>query len=230
MEKYKNIKNLTVFVILIILVIGTVIISGCGKPKEIKTGEINISEVKKEAEKEIKEEIKKLSEEKQLTAKEAFTIAEAKAKGWSSNAKLVRIISGPDIKEDGTSGYWTFKFRIPGDEESLFNVDIRGEAIENTEAKKFKYYDKVPLPEGWLDSKEAYQKSYDEFKKLRPSDFQDYKVSLLGLQCATSPPMSGNDFPKPCWILILYKGNEVAHGAAVDAVTGEFVTEWGITK
>ena len=225
-KNYKNIKKLNILAVLIFLVIGTVIISGCGKPKEIKTEEINISEVEKEAEKELKEETKKISEEKQLSAREAFTIAEAKAKEWSSSAVLVRIISGPDIKEDGTSGYWTFKFRIPGDEESLFTVDVEGGVIENTEEKKFGYYDKVPLPEGWLDSKEAYQKSYAEFKKLHTTDFSEYKVSPLGLQCATSPPMTGNDFPKPCWFLTFYKEKELAKAAVIDAVTGEFVMEW----
>lgn len=226
MKKYKNTKLISILIILIFLVIGIIVISGCGKPKEIKTEEINISEVEKKAERELKEETKKISEEKQLTAREALAIAEVKAKEWSLAAKLVRIISGPDIKEDGTSGYWTFKFRIPGDEESLLNVDIKGGAIENTEAKKFKYYDKVPLPEGWLDSKDAYQKSYNEFKKLHATDFSDYKVSPLGLQCATSPPMMGNDFPKPCWFLTFYKEKELAKAAVIDAVTGEFVMEW----
>lgn len=65
MIKYKNIKLISILIILIFLVIGTVIISGCGKPKETKTEEINISEVEKEAESKLKEEPIVVSDKKE---------------------------------------------------------------------------------------------------------------------------------------------------------------------
>lgn len=208
------------FIFLLLLCAFILVGAGCkkGAPKPSVEG------AKQKLEQGVKEAAESIAASKQLTMKQALQIAEARAKEWSANAKPTRVISGPDIKENGQSGYWEFKFRIPGDKESLFRIETQGGKIIETEEKKIEWHDQTPLPENSLDSDKLYKRSYEEFQKLHPADFGDYKISLLGFQCADTAPL-GKELSKFACYLTFNKEKQMATGATVDPVTGEFVEE-----
>jgi len=105
-----------------------------------------------------------------LTVRQAFALAEPKAKAYSKEVKFVAAFSGirqtgEAILEDGRSLAWEFWFLVPG-EKLIISVQ-KGRVTEvKNEAYQGSFY--MPMPEGWIDSPLAIKRAREEFAKNHP--------------------------------------------------------------
>lgn len=136
-----------------------------------------------------------------LTARQAFALAEPKAKAYSTGVKFMVAFSGirqtgEAILEEGTSLAWEFWFLVPG--EKLI-ISVRQEAaIEvKNEAYQGSFY--VPMPEGWIDSPLAIKRACEEFAKNHP-DASEFPIADMGLLYQTVPIPGKGIWPRSPYI------------------------------
>jgi len=159
-----------------------------------------------------------------LTARQAFALAEPKAKAYSTEVKFMVAFSGirqtgEAILEDGTSLAWEFWFLVPG--EKLIISVRQGTTIEvKNEAYQGSFY--VPMPEGWIDSPLAIKRAREEFAKNHP-DASEFPIADMGLLYQTVPILGKGNMATVS--LYLQGTEQYPYAVILDAATGEFLNE-----
>jgi len=218
-----------VFVFIAVLILLTTLILACSKggapsAPEAQKSTKKVKDLRKEingdlerAGKEIDRETRAIQKAKKMSAREAFKIAEPAARNWNPEAQLVSIISGPDINETGGSGYWEFRYQWPTREKGIYTVIVRDGVLDAEHTKEGTLKWKAPkIPDGWIDSKDAYNQSVEKFKAGH-SDFASYSPFSLSLSSG------GMSSAKPCWVMNFYLPRNTPNGAKIDPETGEYL-------
>jgi len=149
-----------------------------------------------------------------LTARGAFAQAEKEAQTWNSGALPAEILSGEDIGESGASDYWEFHFVEPGMQKKFVVVVQAGRVKQ---AQEGRLAAPVPaLPEDWMDSQPAFQKSVAAFFAHHP-DPQSFQPGWLVCDSRNSPT--------PHWVMLFSEPQHLPVGSMIGAKSGDYLGE-----
>jgi len=136
-------------VLILMLVFGIVFVNGCAQQSEEKSTGAEV------------ESVDTVSEKDELTAREAFGIAQKTAEDWASDAILVDISNfrGTSLS-DGCSVRWKLEFNSTSMEKEL-EVHISSGKILQTMEEKFKRRDVISGE--WMDTPKAIEIAQEYF-------------------------------------------------------------------
>jgi len=189
-----NINNLGVraIILLSILVIGTVFISGCAQESEEKsTTEATAATTTIKVE---------------LTAREAFRIAQIMAKDWESDAALVNLTNfrGTSLS-DGRSVRWKLEFNSISMKKELEVHISRGKILQTIEEK---YKERDVISGEWIDTPKAMDIA---LKYFNDKPIKNYWFGI------------GNNEGTIVWYVKCDYNEGVPTWVNINALTGEFI-------
>jgi hypothetical protein len=220
-------KKMITVVVLSALSMGLIGLIGCGG-----------GEKSDRAEKKIRQEVAEKMEQAEqqtgeLDAYAAHEMALPEAQKWEQAARLYRIEGEKNLQPDGTALMWTAYYAVQEDPENAPSRDqgkklvvlmMQGRIIK---AKKKETQQEIAwttechlfLPEGWMNSDQAYAKCFAALKEKHGETME--KAQKFRIDCVARRYRQGRDWiRKPAWELSCSIDGSPA-AAQIHAVTGE---------
>jgi len=121
-----------------------------------------------------------------INARDAYTMAQIKAKKWNPEAKLFQML-GRDTKINGTAGIWQMFFATKLDERegnisTKYMVTVKGGRISEFQKIELGVYTGF-LPDNWIDSTEAYPICINALIIKYQEVLNTYRMNSFVLQC-----------------------------------------------
>jgi len=214
-------------VILLGLAAASILLAGCG-------GGEKSDRVEKKIRRDVAEKMKKAEQQAgELDAYTAHELARPEANKWDRAARLYKIDGSKNLQPDGTAMMWTAYYAVREDPENTPSRDagkklvvlmmqgklIKAESKETREDIAYTPDCYLYLPEGWMNSDQAYGKCFAALKEKHGE-----KTDTAGkfrIDCVARQYRQGREWiRKPVWELSCSIGGSPAY-AQIHAVTGE---------